>query len=71
MPHLLRLSLKHPPPDGEDVAYPFSVQQIRALPQLDLNVGITFFVGENGSGKSTGDLRWWASDAGNLPSAPA
>ena len=52
MPHLLRLSLKHPVPDAE-APYPFSVPQIRALPQLDVNVPVTFFVGENGSGKST------------------
>jgi predicted ATPase len=52
MPHLLRLSLKHPVPEG-DAAYPFSVPQIRTLPPLDLNAGVTFFVGENGSGKST------------------
>jgi len=29
------------------------VPQIRTLPQIDLNRGVTFFVGENGSGKST------------------
>jgi predicted ATPase len=52
MPHLLRISLKHPPP-REGAAYPFSVPQIGALPQLDLNVAVTCFVGENGSGKST------------------
>jgi predicted ATPase len=51
MPHLLRLALKHPPPD--DAPYPFSVPQIRMLPEVDVNVPVTFFVGENGSGKST------------------
>jgi predicted ATPase len=44
--------LKHPSPEGE-ARYPFSVPQIRTLPQLDVNRGVTFFVGENGSGKST------------------
>jgi predicted ATPase len=29
------------------------VPQIRTLPQLDVNIGVTFFVGENGSGKPT------------------
>ncbi len=51
MPHLLRVSLKSVPPEG--APYPFSVPQVRALPELDVNVGVTFFVGENGSGKST------------------
>jgi predicted ATPase len=52
MPHLLRLSFKHGPPEDR-APYPFSVQQIRTLPVIDLNVPVTFFVGENGSGKST------------------
>jgi len=51
MPHLLRFSLKAPPSEG--APYPFSVPQIRTLPQLDVNIGVTFFVGENGSGKPT------------------
>jgi len=51
MPHLVRISLKHSSPEG--APYPFSVPQIRTLPQLDVNTGVTFFVGENGSGKST------------------
>jgi predicted ATPase len=66
MPHLLRLSVKHPPPDGEDVTYPFSVPQIRAIRQLDLNVAVTCFVGENGSGKST--LLEGIAAAAELPS---
>src|SRR5277367_4643581 len=51
MPHLIRLSLKTPP--SETAPYPFSVPQVRTLPELDVNTGVTFFVGENGSGKST------------------
>src|SRR5277367_2841179 len=51
MPHLIRLSLKVPPSEG--APYPFSVPQVRTLPELDVNRGVTFFVGENGSGKST------------------
>jgi predicted ATPase len=52
MPHLLRVSLKHAPP-VEGSPYPFSVPQVRTLPQLDVNTPVTFLVGENGSGKST------------------
>ena len=51
MPHLIRLSLKVPAPEA--APYPFSVPQVRTLPELDVNTGVTFFVGENGSGKST------------------
>ncbi len=50
MTHLLRLSLKHGPP-GDGAPYPFSVPQIRTLPQIDVNMPVTFFVGENGSGE--------------------
>jgi predicted ATPase len=53
MPHLHRVSLKHPPAASESDTYPFAVPQIRSLPSLDLNAPVTFFVGENGSGKST------------------
>ena len=34
-------------------AYPFSVPAVRTLDGLDLDVPVTFLVGENGSGKST------------------
>ena len=33
--------------------FPFDVPVVRALDALELNPGVTFFVGENGSGKST------------------
>jgi predicted ATPase len=66
VPHLARLGLKQPPPDGDDVAYPFSVPQIRALPLLDVSAAVTFFVGENGSGKST--LLEGIAAAAELPS---
>ena len=33
--------------------FPFDVPVVRSLETLDVNPGITFFVGENGSGKST------------------
>ncbi len=64
MPHLVRISLKQPPPEG--AAYPLSVPQIRTLPQLDLNKDVTFLVGENGSGKST--LLEGIAAAAELPS---
>ncbi|HZF67130.1 MAG TPA: AAA family ATPase [Gemmatirosa sp.] len=34
-------------------AFPWNVPAVRALDVLDLNAAVTFFVGENGSGKST------------------
>jgi predicted ATPase len=33
--------------------YPYSIPAVRALDVLELDPGVTFFVGENGSGKST------------------
>src|SRR5687768_6232214 len=59
MPHLVRIALKpHPPagtPSGGDAmdGFPFSVPAIRTLPELRLDTAVTFFVGENGTGKST------------------
>ena len=37
----------------EESGYPFDLPLIRALPVLDVSAPVTFFVGENGSGKST------------------
>lgn len=37
----------------EPAAFPFSVPAVRTLVSLDLATAVTFFVGENGSGKST------------------
>jgi predicted ATPase len=38
----------------EDPArYPFNIPAVRALDELELHPGVTFFVGENGCGKST------------------
>jgi predicted ATPase len=39
--------------DGDEGRFPFSVPAIRSLEPLDLSAAVTFFVGENGSGKST------------------
>ena len=38
---------------GDEGRFPFSVPAIRSLEALDLAAPVTFFVGENGSGKST------------------
>ena len=40
-------------PGGDERRFPFSVPAIRSLEGLDLHGPVTFFVGENGSGKST------------------
>jgi predicted ATPase len=39
--------------DANAATFPFSVPAIRSLERLDLTANVTFFVGENGSGKST------------------
>src|SRR3954465_13545969 len=52
MPHLLRI--RKPSPRGEEgERFPFTVPVVRALDELSLDAPVTFFVGENGSGKST------------------
>lgn len=38
---------------GNQAIFPFSVPTVRSLGRLDFSTPITFFVGENGSGKST------------------
>jgi len=40
-------------PGGDETRFPFSVPAIRTLKTLELPCPVTFFVGENGSGKST------------------
>src|SRR5947209_18138680 len=50
--HLRSISKKPPAADQEE-RFPFSVPVIRALGDLSLDASVTFFVGENGSGKST------------------
>jgi len=51
-PFLLRLQVpRERVPDVR--AYPFSIPAVAALDGLDLHPQVTYFVGENGSGKST------------------
>lgn len=51
-PYLLHASFR---PDAEIdyEAYPFSIPAVRELGSIDFHPNVTFFVGENGSGKST------------------
>src|SRR5215217_2943510 len=54
MPHLASVARKPRSSDnGSDNVFPFSVPTVRSLTALDLRAPVTFFVGENGSGKST------------------
>jgi predicted ATPase len=49
-PYLVRLQLKQSPPDARE--YPFALPLIRSL-DVEFTSAVTFFVGENGTGKST------------------
>lgn len=51
-PYLVRVSLR---PDVEPNydEYPFNVPAVRELEEIEFHPNVTFFVGENGSGKST------------------
>lgn len=42
-----------PFPESEIDEFPFTVPVIRSLPEIKFTAPVTFFVGENGSGKST------------------
>ena len=57
MPHLLQVARKPAARPDDDApagdAFPFSVPTIRTLVSLDVGHPVTFFVGENGTGKST------------------
>ena len=52
MVHLRAISKKRVSP-AQEGRFPFSVPVIRSLGELSLDAPVTFFVGENGSGKST------------------
>jgi predicted ATPase len=49
----LRTITKAAPTAEQEERFPFSVPVVRALNELSLDAPVTFFVGENGSGKST------------------
>ena len=51
-PYLLHASFR---PDAEidDASYPFSIPAVREMGGIEFHPNVTFFVGENGSGKST------------------
>jgi predicted ATPase len=51
VPQLRSVELIREPADG--TAFPFSVPSVRGLGLLEFPSSVTFFVGENGSGKST------------------
>lgn len=51
-PYLLHASFR-PEVDPTVDAYPFNIPAVRELPQIEFHPNVTFFVGENGSGKST------------------
>ena len=51
-PYLLRASIR-PGIEIDYTAYPFSIPAVRELANIDFHPNVTFFVGENGSGKST------------------
>jgi predicted ATPase len=52
VPHLRSITKGSPKP-SESERFPFSVPVVRDLSKLSLDSAVTFFVGENGSGKST------------------
>jgi predicted ATPase len=51
-PYLLRASLR-PDAEVDPQAYPFNIPAVRDIAQIGFHPSVTFFVGENGSGKST------------------
>lgn len=51
-PYLIR-ALIRPGAEVNHDAYPFDIPAVRAIEDIDFHPGVTFFVGENGSGKST------------------
>lgn len=62
MIHLITVSKKEV---GRDDSFPFNVPSIRTLDKIDFRQPVTFFVGENGSGKST-FLEALAAGAGSI-----
>jgi predicted ATPase len=64
MPHLTRIEIK---PDAPTDAFPFSLPLVRHFKPLTLLSAVTFFTGENGTGKST--LLEAVAASANLPTA--
>jgi len=50
---LRSLRVRYGDPDGTEEGYPFNIPVVQSLDALDFRAPVTFFVGENGSGKST------------------
>ncbi len=50
--YLRRVSLR-PDVQPDQDAYPFDIPAVRAIDEIEFHPNVTFFVGENGSGKST------------------
>lgn len=46
-------SIRPKPSLPDDFGYPYNLPALRSLETLDLSAGVTFFTGENGTGKST------------------
>ncbi len=51
-PYLRRVSLR-PDVEPDQGVYPFDIPAVRAIDEIEFHPNVTFFVGENGSGKST------------------
>lgn len=51
-PYLLHASI-HPDADIDYESYPFNIPAVREIASIEFHPNVTFFVGENGSGKST------------------
>lgn len=51
-PYLIRASIR-PDAEVDPDAYPFNIAAVRELGDFDFHPNVTFFVGENGTGKST------------------
>ncbi|MFQ3646058.1 MAG: AAA family ATPase [Anaerolineae bacterium] len=69
-----------PPQHTAALQYPFTIPLVQAAPQIDFTAPVTFFVGENGTGKSTlmeaiacasGVITVGAEDTHNDPSLAA